>query len=61
MEQKTFEISGTFNDRTGNRKFTRDVRAHNENFAKEKVLSEFGSRHRLRRSAVKISSSKEKK
>ena len=59
--QRTFEISGTFTDRTGERKYTKEVHARNENLAKEKVLSEFGSKHKLRRNAVKIASVKEKK
>ncbi len=60
MENKTYEVSGTFTDKTGERKFTRDVNAHNEKFAKEKVFSEFGSRHKIRRNAVKIATAKEK-
>ena len=56
MEQRTFVVKGTFIERKETKKFGKEVTAHNEGFAREKVLSDLGSRHKLRRSAVKIDS-----
>ncbi len=61
MEQKTFEVSGTYSVRDGQGKFTMEVRAHNEGFAREKTLAELGSRHKLKRKSVKITAVMEKK
>lgn len=56
MEQKVFVVTGTFRQKNGEKKFSKEVMAHNESFAREKIMSGFGSRHKLKRNAIIIGS-----
>ena len=42
MEEKTFVINGTYRDQGEIKKFAKEMTAGNENFAKEKTLTEIG-------------------
>ena len=61
MEEKTFTIKGTYKEKNAMKKFVKEVTAVNQNYAKEKVLSIIGSKHKARRNKVKIESLEEKK
>ncbi len=61
MDEKTFTITGTYREKNEDKKFTKELNAFNENFAKEKVLSQIGSKHKIARNGIKISSIAEKK
>ena len=61
MQEKTFMVTGTYVEKKGEKKFAKEIGAQNENFAKEKVLSQVGSKHKVRRNAIKIRSITEKK
>ena len=56
IEMKEFTIQGTLLFKAGERKFSRNVKAFNENHAKGMVLSLFGSEHKLSRRKIKIKS-----
>ena len=47
-----FTIRGEFDGRTGQRTFTKEIEAVNENVAREHLLSQFGSEHGLKRTQV---------
>ncbi|AGK60105.1 LSU ribosomal protein LX [Archaeoglobus sulfaticallidus PM70-1] len=49
-----FEVSGKFRNGEIWTKFRKVVEAHNENFAREKVLSLIGSNHKVKRNLIKI-------
>ncbi|MBI4053658.1 MAG: 50S ribosomal protein L18a [Candidatus Diapherotrites archaeon] len=55
-DEKVFEAKGIIVEKGVEKPFTKRVGAANEKFAKEKILSAFGSRHRLKRRMVKITS-----
>ena len=52
---KAFKISGTFK-MGGNRNqpFTKEVLATNKNQAKEKIFSDLGSKHKIKRTSINI-------
>ena len=61
MADKTFTVSGTFKEKNEQKKFTKEMHAVNENFAREKVFSQIGSKHGIARNGIKIISVAEKK
>ncbi|MBI4210449.1 MAG: 50S ribosomal protein L18a [Candidatus Diapherotrites archaeon] len=61
METKIYQIKGTYAADGQEHQFEKEIEAHSENFAKEKTLSLMGSKHKLKRNAVKIGEVKEKK
>lgn len=54
LQQKLFEVSGTFVKSGRQQKFSKIVSAHNEGFAKEKTYALFGSKMKIRRRQIKI-------
>jgi len=54
VEEKTFTISGTYQDRGEMKKFSKEVSAQNENYAREKTFSLIGSKHKVKRNAIAI-------
>jgi len=60
-EERVFEAIGKFVERGIEKKFTKRVMAFNERFAAEKILSLFGSKHRIKRRHISISEIKEVK
>ena len=61
MQDKTYTIKGTYKERSEDKKFTKEIKAVNEGYAREKLLSQIGSKHRVNRHGVKIASVQEKK
>jgi len=61
MQEKTFTISGTYKEKGADKKFTKEITAVNEGYAKEKALSQIGSKHGTQRNAIAITSVAEKK
>jgi len=61
MEEKTFAIEGAYKEKGGLKKFSKEIKAVNENYATEKTLAIFGSKHRLKRGAISITKIEEKK
>jgi len=61
MEEKTFVINGTYRDQGEIKKFAKEINANNENFAKEKTLTEIGSKHKIKRQGIIITNITEKK
>ena len=55
----TFVVQGKFKAGVQWEKFTKEVEANNQKNAEEKVLSDFGSRHRINRKQITIESIKE--
>ena len=55
----TFVVQGKFKAGIQWEMFTREVEANNRKNAEEKVLSDFGSRHRVGRRLITIESVKE--
>jgi large subunit ribosomal protein LX len=55
----TFVVQGKFKAGVQWEKFSKEVEALNQKNAHEKVLSEFGSRHRINRQQITIESIKE--
>lgn len=54
---KAFRVIGEMETRKRSwQKFTREVSADDEDGAKEKILSDLGSRHRKKRRSIRISS-----
>ncbi|MFX0170648.1 MAG: 50S ribosomal protein L18Ae [Candidatus Hodarchaeota archaeon] len=53
---KIFRILGSFKQRREVTSFSKEICALNEEQAKEKLFSEFGSRNRLKRRQIRISS-----
>lgn len=57
MELKTFEIKGTYQEKRVNWKpYTKVLTAPNEVQARERILTQIGSKHRLARPYIKIES-----
>lgn len=55
-----YEVKGYFKmGRTSHQKFTKQVEAENEEFAKEKIYSIIGSKHRVKRRNIEIKEIKE--
>ncbi|WP_207586312.1 50S ribosomal protein L18Ae [Halomontanus rarus] len=50
-----FTVSGRFKNRDGYSPFETTVDAPNEDVAEERVLSEFGSRHGVKRTEIELS------
>ncbi|HLC80032.1 MAG TPA: 50S ribosomal protein L18Ae [archaeon] len=61
MEQKTFTIKGAYSFRGKPQKFSKEITAHNQTYAKEKTLSAIGSKHKIKRNAIQIQTIEEKK
>jgi len=56
---KTFKVTGEINKPNLNTPFVKEVLADKSEHAVEKVYSELGSRHRVRRHHIKITSTTE--
>lgn len=56
---KDFELSGEYFEKNDWKKFSRVVSALSEKNAKEKLLSLFGSEHKIARRQIKINEVKE--
>ena len=61
MEEKIFVLNGTYREQGKIKKFEKEIHAGNENFAKEKTLTEIGSKHKIKRHAIVIDTINEKK
>ena len=60
-EEKTFEITGTHQEKGKIHKFSKTIIAGSENFAIEKLMSQVGSKHGTKRRNIVINEMKEKK
>lgn len=49
-----YTVSGAFQARNGLQPFTKTVEAPNEDVARDRVLSQFGAEHGLKRTQVEI-------
>ena len=54
MKTKIFRIQGKFLMGNDLKPFTRELKAINEDEIKEKIYSEFGSKHHIKRNKIKI-------
>lgn len=54
MSVKVFRLRGTYGERKKKVVFNSEIRAINEKEAKEKLYSELGSRHRIKRHLIVI-------
>lgn len=54
MKTKIFRIKGEFIMRDRFKPFTRELKATSENDIKEKIYSEFGSKHHINRNQIRI-------
>ncbi len=54
MKTKIFRIQGKFMMGNSLKPFTRELKATNEEEIKERIYSEFGSKHHIKRNKVKI-------
>jgi len=61
MDGKTFLVSGSYREKQEVKKFTKEIIAVNENFAKEKTLASIGSKHKTNRHQITINEVNEKK
>lgn len=61
MQEKTFWIDGTYREKNADKKFGKEIKAVNEAYAREKVLSQIGSKHKVGRHGIKIGAVKERK
>ena len=61
MESKKYSVKGEYREHKAMKKFETTVHAHSDKFAREKALSNFGSKHRVSRNHIKISSVEEVK
>jgi len=59
MKTKIFRIQGKFMMGKSFKPFTKELKATNENDIKEKIYSEFGSKHGIKRSKIIIDEIKE--
>ena len=50
----TYTVRGSFPARDGAQEFEKEVEAPNEDVATERVFSEFGSQHALKRTQISI-------
>ena len=56
---KTYKVTGEINKPNLNTPFSRELQADKSEHAVEKVYAEIGSRHRVKRCHIKITSAKE--
>ena len=49
-----YTVSGQWKGRDGWQSFEKEIEAENENVAKERTYSEFGSKHGLKRPQIRI-------
>ncbi len=61
MAEKTFTITGTYREKDADKKFSKEIKAVNEGYAREKTLSQIGSKHGVNRHGIRIAAVKEKK
>ncbi|MFH1391288.1 MAG: 50S ribosomal protein L18Ae [Candidatus Diapherotrites archaeon] len=61
MTEKTFVVNGIFKEKQEEKKFSKEINAVNESFAKEKAFSLIGSKHKLNRHHITINEISEKK
>ncbi|MCE5214444.1 MAG: 50S ribosomal protein L18a [Methanobacterium sp.] len=54
MKTKIFRIQGKFLMGNSLKPFTKELKAINEEEIKEKIYSEFGSKHHIKRNKIKI-------
>ncbi len=54
MGEKNFTITGTYKEKGNEKKFTKQMTAVNENYATEKIMSEIGSKHKIKRNKIQI-------
>lgn len=54
MKTKIYRIHGKFEAGNSLKPFTRELKATNEEEIKERIYSEFGSKHHIKRSKIKI-------
>lgn len=59
MKTKVFKIQGKFMMGQGLKHFTKELKAVSEDDIKEKIYSEFGSKHRIGRNKIFIEEIKE--
>ncbi len=59
MKTKIFRIQGKFMMGNTFKPFTKELKATNENDIREKIYSEFGSKHRINRNKIVIEDIKE--
>ncbi|MBN1167245.1 MAG: 50S ribosomal protein L18a [Methanospirillaceae archaeon] len=56
MEQKQFEVIGTYQEKDTWKPYKKTISAPNENQAKERIFTQIGSKHRLKRPYIRITS-----
>lgn len=61
MQEKTYTMKGTYRQKNREMTFSKDLKALNENHAKEKLFSTVGSKHKIKRNAITIKEAAEKK
>ena len=61
MEEKTFTLNGVYREKGEMKKFSKEIKAVNEGYAKEKAFSLIGSKHKIKRNAIDIKEISEKK
>lgn len=54
MEQKQFEVKGTYQEKEAWKPYTKVLTAPNEKQAQERIYNLIGSKHRLKRMYIKI-------
>ena len=54
MEQKQFEVKGTYQEKQAWKPYTKVITAPNEKQAEERIYNLIGSKHRLKRLYIKI-------
>jgi len=54
LKEMNYEIAGTFMEKGSEKKFTKQVKGFNENTATENLYALMGSKHKLKRRAIKI-------
>jgi large subunit ribosomal protein LX len=58
---KAFKVTGTYRNRPGMQKFSKEVAAKGKDEAVEAIISVIGSKHRAKRSEIKVESVTEMK
>lgn len=56
MEEKSFTVKGSLRIDEAWKPYTKVVQAPNERLAKERILTFFGSNHRVKRASIRIDS-----
>jgi len=56
MDEKQYEVKGTYLELQAWKPYTKIIKAPNEKQAEERVYNTIGSKHRLKRLYIKISS-----